>query len=105
MMENWKKKQIKFKMKIVKCKMAQGKNLNTFLSPASLEAAGNTEKRLISISSINKSKIAFLSASSVGSVRANSFSRPLRSRPQSTQGDTTRCRDQESGIKTQEPES
>ena len=56
-------------MKIEKCKMAKGKNLNTFLSPASLEAAEHTEKGFITISSINKPKIAFLSASSVGPVR------------------------------------
>jgi len=56
-------------MKIAKCKMAQGENLNTFLSPASLEAAEFTGKGFITISSINKPKIAFLSAISEGSVR------------------------------------
>jgi hypothetical protein len=65
--------------------MAQGKNLNTFLSPAALEAAEFTWKGFITISSINKPKIAFLSAISEGSVRDKLFSRPLRSSPQSSQ--------------------
>jgi hypothetical protein len=66
-------KDIEFKMKIAKCKMAKDKNLNTFFSPASLEPTGNTEKRLISISLINNSKDAFTSMFSAFSVRDNSF--------------------------------
>jgi hypothetical protein len=60
-------------MKSAKCKMTQGKNLNAFLSPASLELTESTEERFITISFINNSKNVFLSAISEGSVRDNCF--------------------------------